>query len=695
MKKSVYTICGMCAVRCPVKVDVEDGKVVWIEGNSHDGGMGSAVCAKAGSGIPFQYDKERPQTPLIRKGPRGSGQWREASWDEANQYIVDKLQAVIAEHGPRGIMLSDRGGPFADLRKAFMKAIGSPNYINHDCTCGRNPNHAAKSVYGLGRTGLDYDFKNAKHIVLMGRNITEALKVKEVRGFMEAVKNGAHVTYVDPRVTNTTGKATRYWRIRPGTDYALLLGITNFIVNKKLYDEDFVKKHVHGLKELKAFLKPYTPEWAEQETEIPADEIKALCHQLGEDRPKVIFHIGWHLARYKDSFYASRMLNILNGLMGSIEQPGGLLFPGSPAEAGGAGLRSLGKDIPGVDEPRCDCCDTTHAHFDSGAGMLQLAYQAINTGKPYPVKAYIAHRHNPLLALPDPEAQKRILDKLDLLVSIDVNYSETGWYSDVILPESTFFERDSILRTDKGLRPGFSIRKKCVEPLYDSRPGWQIFVDLAKLLGKGDYFPYSSIEDIWKYQLQDTGFSIEDFDEKGFVKISDKAIACGEERIKFKTDSGKIEFLSPKWEGMNIPSFKPYEAPEKPPEGSYRLLFGRKGYQAHGQSTNNPVLSQILGSNVLWMNSDEAKKLGITDGSKVQVANGGVKGTIEVKVTDYIHPEAVFMLHGFGKKIPLLTRAYNKGLADQDFLLGKLEGWDSAGGGLALNESFVTVAPAA
>jgi thiosulfate reductase/polysulfide reductase chain A len=327
--------------------------------------------------------------------------------------------------------------------------------------------------------------------------------------------------------------------------------------------------------------------------------------------------------------------------------------------------------------------------------MLQLAYDAIDTGKPYPVKAYFVHRHNPLIALPDPEEQKRILEKLDLLVAVDVNYSETAWFADVILPESTFLERDTILRTDKGPKPGFSMRRKCVDPYYDSKPGWQIYVDLAERLGKGEYLPYKSIEDIWKYQLQDTDVKIEDFAATGMVKLCDDAIGTSDDNIKFGTKSGKIELFNKTWEDKGIKSFKPYESPEAPPEGSYRLLYGRKGYQTHGQSCNNPVLSQLLGSNKLLIHTDEAKKLGISDGDTVTVSGGNKVGNIEAQVTDFIHPEAVFMLHGFGTDVPAQERAFGKGLADNAFMKGKLKDWDHAGGGLALNECFVTVKPAA
>ena len=694
MVSSVYSICGMCAVRCPIRVEVEDGKVSWIEGNSNDKGMGTSLCAKGIAGRALLYDDERLQHPMIRDGARGSNKWKQVSWDEALDYIVSRLDGIIKEHGPGAVMLSDRSGPFADMRKAFLKAIGSPNYTNHDCTCGRNTHHASKSVYGLGRKGLAYDFKNADHIVLFGRNMAESFKVKEVKAFMQGVKNGAKITYIDPRAALTASKAHRYWQIRPGTDYALLLAITNYLLKNGLYDKDFVKKYVVGITKLRAFVKEYTLKWAEEETGIPATEIASFCKEIGAERPRVIFHPGWHLSRYNDSFYASRLIHILNVFMGNVEVPGGQFYPKTPGDAGFKGLRSLGADIPAVETKRADGCGWKYKRFDGGPGLLQLLYEAIETGEPYPIKAYFVVRHDPLLALPDPEEQKRIFDKLDLIVVVDVNYSETSGYADVILPESTYLERDTMMRTDKGLKPGFSMRRKAVEPIYDTRAGWEIWTELAGRLGKGKYFPYKSIEDIWKYQLKDTGLKIEEFDDRGFVQVADEPIWYDRNSLKFPTPSGKIELFSSRLEEDDIPSFIPYKGPRRPEKGEFRLLFGRTGYQTHGQTTNNPIISELMGTNCLWVNTAAAAEMGIEDGQEVQVSSNGVKGTIRARVTDLIHPEAVFMLHGYGRSIPFQTRAYNRGLADQVFMKGLLKEWDRAGGSISLCESFVKVMPA-
>jgi len=100
------------------------------------------------------------------------------------------------------------------------------------------------------------------------------------------------------------------------------------------------------------------------------------------------------------------------------------------------------------------------------------------------------------------------------LVSIDVNYSQTGWYSDVILPESTYLERSNIIGTVKGSKPSFVMRRQAIAPRFDSKPAWEIFTLIAEKMGASQYFPYKSIEDIWNYQLEGTGVKIEDFNAR-------------------------------------------------------------------------------------------------------------------------------------------------------------------------------------
>ena len=138
------------------------------------------------------------------------------------------------------------------------------------------------------------------------------------------------------------------------------------------------------------------------------------------------------------------------------------------------------------------------------------------------MKALISIRHDPFTCFPDPQAQKEALDKIDLLVSVDTHYSEFGWYSDVILPESTFLERESIIATQKEAQPYFIKRNKVIEPLHDTKSLYEIVKQLADRLGVGRYFPGNSIEEMWAWQLEPTGFTLEDFEPTGFVTLADR-----------------------------------------------------------------------------------------------------------------------------------------------------------------------------
>jgi thiosulfate reductase/polysulfide reductase chain A len=656
--------------------------------------MAGRLCAKGSAGLAMLYDYERPQHPMIREGKRGEGKWKKASWDEALDYIAKKLDAIIKKHGGKAVALSDRGGPFRDIHRSFLRAIGSPNYYNHDCTCARNVQHAALSLFGSGRKTFNYDFGNCKHLVLYGRNVFESLRVKQANIIMDMLDRGGKITYIDPRAAGTAMKATRYWAIRPGTDYALNLGIIHTVLRNKLYDAEFVNQWVLGLKELESFVIPYTPEWASSETGIPANEILEFAHEIAEDRPSVIFHPGWMVARYSDSFYSVRTSYILNALMGAFETPGGLFFQKGPGDVGAKGLNALLDTIPKPEADRVDGCGWKYKHFEAGPGLLHLLYPALLSGQPYPVKAYIAFRHDPLLSLPDPEAQKKAFDKLDLLVAIDANYSETGWYADVLLPSATYLEKSSVLTTGKGLKPSFGMRKQAVEPRNDARPDWWIFKSLAERLGAGEYFKFNDMEEFWEFQLKGTGVKVSDLEKKGSVSLTDKPVWWDRMKdLKFKTPSKKIEFVSSRLQESNLESFKPYQRPPKPDAGHYRLAFGRSPVHTHGRTQNNPVLSEIMPENQLWLNADEAAKMGVANGDRVRVtsSDGSHSGTINAYVTEFIHPESVFMVHGFGRKVPWQTRGYNKGLGDYRFETGLLGVYDPVGGANSLMECFVKV----
>ena len=690
---SVYSICGMCTVRCPIKVYTQNGQITFIEGNPYVPAMKGAVCPRGAAGKALINDHERPQTPMIRQGARGEGKWRKVSWDEAFDHVAKKLAQIKKKHGGKAIALSDRGGPFRDIHRALLRGLGSPNYCNHDASCARNVQHAALSLTGGGRKDVAYDLKNARHVVLQFRNIFEAINVQEVNNLMDAMENGCKLTVIDIRANISASKATRFFQIRPGTDYAFNLAVIHELIHKRLYDERFVNRYVEGFRELEQFVQPYTPEWAQAETGIQADQLRAFVKELAAASPSVIWHPGWMAARYKDSFYICRSIYIINALLGTYGAKGGLPFVSKPGDVGRKGLKKFMDLYPKPKENRADGVGWKHKQFEEGPGLAHLLYQAIESQEPYPVKAYIAYRHDPLMGFPEPDRLRKIWDKLDLLVSVTFSWSDTAWHSDVVLPLSPYLERESIIATKNALKPQFFVRQRAVEPRYDTKADWEIVGGLAKRLGLHELV-FEKVEDLWNFQLEGTGVQIEDFNATGMINLTDKPVYLDFESYKFKTASGKIEIISKKLEDAGLPSLKPYEAPQGPPEGQFRLTFGRCALHTQGHTINNPMLFEQMPENVLWIHTQAAQKLGIANGERVKVSQNGYSESIMAKVTDLIHPQAVFVIHGFGHKLPAESRAFGKGLADNKFMRGGLDQWDPAGGALAFQEHFVEVSKA-
>ena len=185
----------------------------------------------------------------------------------------------------------------------------------------------------------------------MARNIFESISVKEVNNLISALENGARLTYIDPRVTITATKAHRYWMIRPGTDMALNYGLIHVILEERLYDEAFVNRWVHGMEALEDFIQPYTPEWAQEQTGIPAAEIRALAREISSQKPSVIFHMGYRGASHESEIYLRRSILMLNALMGSVEAKGGPVFQKRPRGRGS----KTGQEAGGTGPPKSGC----------------------------------------------------------------------------------------------------------------------------------------------------------------------------------------------------------------------------------------------------------------------------------------------------------------------------------------------------
>ena len=291
--------------------------------------------------------------------------------------------------------------------------------------------------------------------------------------------------------------------------------------------------------------------------------------------------------------------------------------------------------------------------------------------------------------MPDPERQKAQLAGLELMVSLTFSWSDTAWFSDVVLPMPSFVERGSLLQVKSGSKPAFIMRSPAADVRFDTRPDWWILGQLARRLGLED-LACETLEDVWRFQLEGTGVSVEDF-RHGSVSLADAPIDLGP---RFATPSGKIEVLFGPWREAGLPSLMPWQDVPRPGKGQFRLIVGRNARHTHSHTQNNPLLYDSLPENRAWIAPERARELGVEDGDAVRMERAdGKGGEIRVRAIPGMHPDAVFMLHGFGHRLPVESRARGKGLADQEFMHGGLDKVDAMVHGLALQEHFVTLRP--
>lgn len=677
--------CEMCFWKCGLTARVNDGKVTKLEGQPTCPSNFGKLCAKGNSGVFQLYDPDRLQSPLIRTGERGSGKFKEVSWEEAYKYIAEKAKPLISKYGPETFTLFAHGSGEESFVE-MMKIIGSPNVcIPSYAQCLGSREIGWAMTYGRPVGGKEpVDSENAKCIMLLGRNIAEALHVGELQDFINGCAKGAYVIYVDPRYSKTAAKSNKYMMIKPGTDTALVLGMINHILAKKIYNAEFVDKYVGGLPELEQHVSGKDTKWASSITGIPENDIIEAAEKLCAAAPNCYIHPGRRLTRYGTDVQFVRAIAILNALMGNWETPGGIFKP-VPFKFDAPEMVS----VEAEEKERADGAGTTYPIAPTDLGIANKMIEAI-AKQSSPLKAMFVYGCNPFHHQGDSALVAKAIEKSELIISCEIYMTDTAFNSDVILPESTYLERYEPVSAAARKSGYLQYREPAVDPIHNTKGAWDIVAGLSKAMGYSNEF--MSIKDYNKTVFDNIGITEEYMKKHGcFVgaKGDPFPTASGIEP-EFNTPSGKIEFYSNMMEQLGFPAFPDYEQPPQPKEGEFRLLFGRMSFHTHARTQNNAWLLALHHSEVdLWINTERAKALGIKDGMPVRLVKGDVKSNpCTAKVVDYIHPEAVFLPHGFGSRSTGLTRAVGLGARDSDFTSNDT---DPISGAAAFQNGFVHV----
>jgi thiosulfate reductase/polysulfide reductase chain A len=661
---SVPTICNGCGNRCGIFAHVKNGRLWKIEGNPDANGNLGVICPKGHGYLHDLYNPNRLKGPLKRVGDK----FEPISWEEAYKEIAQKMNLILLANGPQSIFWVNYPQTNHAYALRLMHALGSPHYFTHGSTCFTARNAGWATTVGELPSN---DLSHSRYILIVGRNPAGGIDLGQVKRIAEAKEKGAKLVVVDPRHSETAILADEWLPIKPGTDLAFLLGMINVFVKEGLYDGRFVREKTVGFEQLEEEIVNYPPEWAEKVCEIPARTIVQIAREMAKAKPKALIHRGYHGAfgsQYLNSFQTARALAIANSLLGNINREGGIYFPQS------AQLGELQPDHPAPDLPEMGKADGTGVpgRYPLGSYGDGIAHAIPELALRGELKAGFVYHNNPLRTNPNPKRVIAGYKKLDLLVVIDTVLSETASIAHYVLPESFYLERTEAIDTKhSGKRAQVSLQQQAVKPLFDTRPGTQIIIELAKHLGVGKYFNFD-IEEANRLRLRSLGVTLENLKKKGVLFVGEKwKEGCG----KLNTPSGKVEIHSSTLEKLDFPSIPRWEEPLVSPDPkdpqSFRLLHGKQAIHTHAMTANQPYLmaiSQRYDMIRLWMNRERGVRLGLKDGDWVQIKSMVGEGKIRVRLTGGIHPSCVWLPSGYGIFSKHLKTAFDMGLSYNDFL---------------------------
>jgi anaerobic dimethyl sulfoxide reductase subunit A len=333
------TFCGKdCGGNaCPLLAVVENGRVKRVRYNPA-GGRYIRGCPR-GLGLPLEtYAPDRILAPLVRTGPRGSGQFREAGWDEALAITARNLAEIRAKCGPGAVMsfsgFATKGalhGTHALLNR-FMNLFGGSTRLTSNYSNGAVM-FVLPYLFGGDWVRSGYDAATMRHsrmIVLWGANVLETrMGAESDRRLIEAARRGARIVVVGPRRSYTAGRTDAWWiPCRPGTDAALMLAVLHVLITENLADRGFIDAHCAGFDRLERYVRGLeggyarTPGWAESVCGTPAEEIVRFARAYAAAKPAMLFP-GYSIQRVFAGEEAFRLTVALQAATGNIGVRGG------------------------------------------------------------------------------------------------------------------------------------------------------------------------------------------------------------------------------------------------------------------------------------------------------------------------------------------------------------------------------------
>ena len=637
-EREVSTVCPYCGTGCRIMLGARGETVVSARGDKDAHVSQGRLCVKGRFGsYEFVSHPDRLKTPLIRSGDG----FREASWEEALALVASELKKY-------------RGDTFGGLASAkvtnednyvfqkFVRAVMGTNNVDHCARlCHSSTVAGLRMAFGSGAmTNPIEDFLKADVILVTGSNTTENHPIIGLT-IREAVANGTKLVLFDPRQIQLSQIATVWARQKPGTDVAWINGLLHVIIRDGLMKTEFIESRTEGFEDVEKLVAEYTPERVSEITGLPADIIVEAAHLYAKaERASIVYSMG--ITQHTTGVDNVRSLANLAMITGHIGRPGTGVNPlrGQNNVQGACDMAALPNFYPGYQ--LVDNADI-RAKFSKAWGvetpetpglMVTKMFPAVLEGK---IKAMYIMGENPVLSDADVTHVEEALEKLDFLVVQDIFMTETAKFADVVLPATSYAERDGTYVNTERL---VQLTKPVVAPPGSARRDLEIICDIAAAIG----YPmtYESTSDVNDEMRSLT---------PSYTGISHARLEAGEQLHWpcLSDDHPGTPILHSEKFARGLGLFHPIEfiAADEETDASFPIILttGRmlEHYHTGTMTRRSKALDGLVPGPFVEVNDKDAINIDVKDGDRVTVTSRRGSIVLPARVADRVDRGVVFI----------------------------------------------------
>ena len=632
-----------CPDTCALLTTVENGRAVRVQGNPAHRHTDGVLCAKVSKYAERTHHPERILTPLMRTGPKGSGQFTPVSWDEALAGIAARL-GEIAARDPQAILPYSYAGTMGlvqgeSMDRRFFHRLGASQLARTICATAGGEG----LVHTLGgKVGMRVEFfAESRLIVIWGSNSIGS-NLHFWRYAQQAKRAGARLVCIDPRRTETADKCHAHLQLLPGTDAALALALMHELIVHDWLDHDYIARYTLGWEALRARALQWPPERAAAVCGLPVAQIRQLAQDWGTTQPAAI-RLNYGVQRAHGGANAVRAVACLPALTGAWRhRAGGLLLSSSGA-------------FP-VQRAALQRPDLLAGRTPRTINMVTIGDDLLRPASPTfgpKIEALVVYNSNPVAVAPDSAKVVQGFAREGLFTVVLEHFqTDTADWADYILPATTQLEH-----WDVHLAYGHTdvlLNRPAIAPQGQTRSNAQIFRDLARHMG----FTEPCFDDTDEQLCRQAYGEAVDFERllaQGFTTLPgpEAPFAQG----GFPTPSGRCEFHSPRLAARGLdplPDYVPnHEAPGQSPQYPLAMISPPARNFLNSSFVNVQSLRDIEGRPLLEIHPQDAAARGIADGSVVRVFNDRGSHACHAVVCERARPGVVNGLGIWWRKLGL------------------------------------------